>query len=87
MLAFIAILGAFGVGLVVQLRYKRTIAAIGLSFIVVPAYVVSAEYLFPYIGGGASFFPIALIFGTVYGGIAGCIGVLIAVFILFLKTR
>lgn len=80
-------MAAFSVGMFVQLRYQKTILAICLSFLVLPAYVVAAEYLFPYMGGGYGFFQIALVYGTIYGGIAGCVGVLVAVLLLFMKTR
>jgi hypothetical protein len=84
--ALIAIGVAFAVGLSIQLKYRKSITAMILSFLVVPSYVVVSEYLLPYLGGGASFFPIAIVFGTIYGAIAGCLGVLAAVMIIYFKS-
>ncbi len=46
---------------------------------------IPAEFILPYRGGGASFWPIALFFGGIYGAIAGGLGVMIASF--FMKDK
>jgi hypothetical protein len=84
--AIFAIAAAFAVGLSIQLKFRKSITALVLSFLVVPSFVVVSEYLLPYLGGGASFFPIAIVFGTIYGAIAGSLGVLAAVMIIYFKS-
>ena len=86
MFAILAIAAAFAVGLFVQLIYRKSITAMILSFMVVPSYLVASEYMLPYLGGGASFFGIAIIFGTIFGAIAGCLGVLAAVMVIYLRS-
>jgi uncharacterized membrane protein len=44
--------------------------------LLLPIFVLVGEFLIPYQGGGASFWPIALIFGGFYGAVAGGFGVL-----------
>ena len=81
----IAILTAFIVGLLVRLRGKNLFIAWLLSCCVVPVFILFAEFVLPYRGGGASFWPIALFFGRIYGAIAGGLGVIIASF--FMKNK
>lgn len=47
------------------------------SCLLIPVFVLISEFIIPYQGGGASFWPIALILGGLYGAIAGGFGVLI----------
>ncbi len=49
-----------------------------IGCVVVPAFVLFAEFVLPYQGGGASMWPIALIFGGAYGAASSGLGVFIA---------
>ena len=51
------------------------------GFLVVPVFVLVAEFAFPYSGGGASMWPVALMFGSIYGTVASSAGVLAGRFI------
>ncbi len=46
------------------------------SCLLIPIFVLVSEFVIPYQGGGASFWPIALIMGGFYGAVAGGFGVL-----------
>ena len=54
----------------------------GLSWLigalVMPFAILIQEFALPYQGGGASMWPIALAFGSLYGAIASLVGVVIA---------
>ncbi len=77
MAALAAIVGAFFVGLALRsLKWRGWVAWL-LSCAVVPAFILFAEFVLPYEGGGASMWPIAMFFGGIYGAIAGGFGVLI----------
>lgn len=56
---------------------SKTVAWLA-SVAVVPAFVLVAEFVLPYAGGGASMWPIALVVGGVVGGAAGGLGTLIS---------
>ncbi len=83
--AIIAIFAAFVVGLVLRLRGMKLFVAWLLAFCVVPAFVLIAEFVLPYMGGGASMWPIALVVGGIFGAISGGLGVIIASF--FVKDK
>ena len=51
-----------------------------LGCAVVPIFVLLAEFVLPYSGGGASMWPIALVFGGLCGAAASGVGLLVAVF-------
>jgi hypothetical protein len=44
---------------------------------VVPVFVLLSEFVLPYQGGGASMWPIALVFGGIYGAASSLVGVLL----------
>jgi hypothetical protein len=73
----VAFLAPFGL---VPLRLHPFVAWL-VSCLVVPAYVLYAEFVLPYAGGGASMWPIALVIGGIYSATAGGVGTLIAVFL------
>lgn len=75
MAAYLAVFGAFVVGGLRCALTKRKMLSWLASCIIVPAFVLIAEFVLPYQGGGASMWPIALIFGGLYGAIAGAVGV------------
>jgi uncharacterized membrane protein YphA (DoxX/SURF4 family) len=49
-----------------------------LSCLAMPAIIIFDEFVLPYNGGGASFWPIGLIIGGFYGVIIGGLGVVTA---------
>ncbi|HOW56594.1 MAG TPA: hypothetical protein PKZ12_01225 [Smithellaceae bacterium] len=57
-----------------------------LSCLVMPAIIIFDEFVLPYRGGGASMWPLPLIFGGFYGVIIGGLGTGIASFYLKRKT-
>ena len=48
------------------------------GFAVIPIVVIWVDYLFPNVtGGGASFFPLSLVFGSAYAAVTSAVGLLI----------
>ena len=72
-----ALTGAFLIGALLRYRRRHWILAWGVSCIVVPAFVILAEFVLPYDGGGASMWPMAVIIGGAYGATAGAGGVVL----------
>lgn len=73
------------VGSVLRLRGWRDILAWLISCTVIPLLILADEFLLPYHGGGASMWPIALAFGSLYGTMTGGVGVVITSY--FLKRK
>lgn len=78
MLALIAIFAALLLPFVLIRTRVRPVFAWLVSCLVVPGFVLFTEFVLPYSGGGASMWPIAVVFGTIYGAAAGAVGTLIA---------
>jgi hypothetical protein len=76
--ALIAVVVAFLIPFALIWGRLRPLSAWLLSCPVVPAFVLFAEFVLPYSGGGASMWPIALAFGTICGAAAAGVGTLIA---------
>jgi hypothetical protein len=75
----------FIAGLALRLLGRQEKVAWFVSSLVLPALVLFDEFVLPYRGGGASMWPIAIVFGGFYGTISGGLGVLAAK--LYLKKR
>lgn len=60
--AFVAIATTFFVALTLFLKTKKALIPLIIASLVMPAFVIYAEFLLPYQGGGASMWPIALFF-------------------------
>ena len=56
-----------------------------LSWPIIPIFVLVDEFVLPYMGGGASMFPLALIFGGFCGVISGGVGAVLAS--IYLKSK
>ncbi len=82
MAAYLALLSAFVVGAALCARTQREARSWLASCTVVPAFVLVSEFVLPYSGGGASMWPIALVFGGLIGALAGGAGVLLASWLL-----
>jgi len=65
-------------GLILPLRGMNPLFAWIISACIIPGFVLLAEFVLPYMGGGASMWPIALAVGGFWGIIAGGLGTLIA---------
>ena len=76
--ACFALLLTFVVGGALCARTRREARSWLVSCCVVPAFVLVSEFVLPYAGGGASMWPIALVFGGFMGALAGGAGVLLA---------
>ncbi len=72
------------VSFVFRLRKVHAAVAWLLGCAIVPGAILIEEFLLPYKGGGASMWPIALAFGSLYGAVASALGVLMAK--LFLRS-
>ncbi|KPJ92614.1 MAG: hypothetical protein AMJ53_09010 [Gammaproteobacteria bacterium SG8_11] len=77
-MAIVAIFIAGMVGLIARLLKVRPLKAWLIGCTIVPAFVLFVEFVLPYQGGGASMWPIALVFGGAYGAVSSAIGVFIA---------
>ncbi|HSA24877.1 MAG TPA: hypothetical protein P5076_25675, partial [Myxococcota bacterium] len=71
----LAIVATFGVGFFLRLRLKKDIPAFLAACGVLPVWILFAEFALPYQGGGASFWPIAVVYGLVVGSLVGGLGV------------
>lgn len=80
--AIIALLIAFFIGLSLRRKGINEIKAWLISCLVMPTFVLSAEFILPYMGGGASMWPIALVVGGFLGMFAGGFGVIVGSFYL-----
>jgi len=76
------LIAVFALGFIFRFNGKSPWVAWLLSCFVMPIFVLGSEFLLPYMGGGASMWPIALVFGSFYGVIAGGLGALAASFLL-----
>ncbi|WP_141229379.1 hypothetical protein [Cellvibrio mixtus] len=73
--AFIALAFTSFFAFALFLKLNRAAAAIFIASMVMPTFVIYAEFFRPYEGGGASFWPIPLYVGGATGFISACIGV------------
>ena len=85
--AVIALIISFIVGFLFSVRSKRFFVAWILSCLVMPAFVLFAEFVLPYMVGGASFWPIALVIGSVLGAMTGGLGIAVAVYYLDWRSK
>ncbi|MDH3355117.1 MAG: hypothetical protein OEL79_07885 [Chromatiales bacterium] len=74
----VAIIIAGIVGLIARLLKVKPLNAWLLGCVIVPVFVLFAEFVLSYQGGGASMWPIALVFGGAYGAASSAGGVFIA---------
>ncbi len=79
-MAALFIVSAGLVSFIARLRNVRAVLAWLLGSLVVPCAILIEEFLLPYKGGGASMWPIALVFGSLYGAVASAVGILVARF-------
>ena len=77
MFGLVAIFCAFILGLYLSTTQIGPFNAWMISCCVVPAFVLFSEFVLPYMGGGASMWPIALLVGGFFGLVSGGIGVLL----------
>ena len=75
-MAILAVCAALVLSLVLCACGVRPWLSLLFGCLVVPVFVLIAEFIFPYSGGGASMWPVALIFGSIYGAVASGAGVL-----------
>jgi hypothetical protein len=73
------------IGFILRVRSLREIPTWLLSSTIIPIFTLVSEFILPYQGGGASFWPIALAVGTFYGSMTGGLGVVFASY--YLKKK
>lgn len=78
MAAYFAILLALMVGALGYAKTGRKLQSWLTACLVVPAFVLFAEFVLPHQGGGASMWSIALFFGGAMGAVAAGAGVVLA---------
>ncbi len=81
MMAIVAIVLAGIVALGLRIKSVSSELAWLVGAAVVPAFVLLSEFVLPYQGGGASMWPIALLFGGIYGAASSFVGVLLGLLI------
>jgi len=74
----VCLLSLFG-GAVVQRLFGRIVVSIFVPIFCYVAWSVHNEFFVPYQGGGASFWPIDIIFATPAAGGGGFVGALLAI--------
>ena len=77
-MAIVAIIFAGLIALTFSLRKAKAFHAWLLGCVVVPVFVLFAEFVLPYQGGGASMWSIAIVVGSVLGAISSAVGLLVA---------
>ena len=87
MKAIIPFIITFFVGFAFKAKGSSPNKALALASLIMPASVLIAEFILPHKDGGASMWPIALIFGTIYGIIVGVLGVVAGAYFLRWKLR
>ena len=85
--AVIALIISFTVGFLLSVRSERFLVAWILSSLVMPAYILFAGFGLPYMGGGASFWLIALVIGSLFGATTGGLGIAVAVYFLDWRSK
>ena len=85
--AIIVLIITFLVGLILRLRGTNEYIAWILSCCIMPSFILLTEFVLPYMGGGASMWPIALAVVSFYGAIVGGLGVVMASFYLKRKNK
>jgi hypothetical protein len=78
MTAYLAIFLAFMVGALAYAKTGRKLQSWLTACLVVPVFVLFAAFVLPYQGGGASMWPVALLFGGAMGAVAAGAGVVLA---------
>jgi len=81
-MAYLAIILAGLMALTLRLMKVKALRAWLMGCLVVPVFVLFAEFVLPYQGGGASMWPIAIVVGGFMGAISSAFGLLIARFII-----
>jgi hypothetical protein len=79
--AHTAMISTFFVALIVFLTTKKSRFSLIIASLVMPSFILYAEFFMPYQGGGASMWPIALFIGSCIGFTAALIGVGLGIFI------
>jgi hypothetical protein len=85
--AIIALIITFFVGLALKVKGCSANKALALASLIMPSFFLITGFILPYKDGGASMWPIALIFGTIYGIIVGGLGVVAGAYFLKWQLR
>jgi hypothetical protein len=85
MKVIIALIISFFIGFTFNVKGYSQIKALALASLIMPSFILLAEFILPHKGSGASMWPIALLFGAIYGTIVGGLGVIAGAF--FLKWQ
>jgi len=88
MKAMFALFICFFIGFTFNVKGYSQKKALALASVILPSFILIAEFILPHKGSGASMWPIALLFGAIYGTIAGGLGIIAGAFFLkwYLKT-
>jgi hypothetical protein len=78
---------AFGVGCAMKPGWVSMLLAAFTGALILPALVLYEEFFVPYKGGGASFWPIAIVLGGMYGLMAALPGAALGRLIAHLRER
>lgn len=81
MLAYFALFFVFVSAFLLYRKTGKALPAWLLSSLLMPAFVIFAEFALAYHGGGASLWPIALVVGSGAGILSSSVGVLFAYFL------
>ena len=61
--------------------------ALALASLIMPTFVLIAEFILPHKGSGTSMWHIALLFGAIYGTIVGGLGIIAGAFYLKWQSK
>jgi hypothetical protein len=79
--AIIAVLLTFFAGIFCFLKTGKKMLSWSVASVIMPAFVLFAEFILPYEGGGASMWPIALFVASFVGFISAALGVVLGYYI------
>ena len=81
----IALFISFLIGFIFNIKGLSQKKALALASLILPSFILAAEFILPQKGNSSSMWPIALVFGTIYGSILGGLGIIAGAF--FLKWQ
>lgn len=83
----IALIICFFIGFTFNVKGYSQKKALALASLIMPTFVLIAEFILPHKGSGASMWHIALIFGAIYGTITGGLGIIAGAFYLKWQSK
>lgn len=85
--AFVALVITFFVGFAFKVKRYSPNKALALASLVTPSLIIISKFILPHKDAGASMWPIALLFGTIFGIIVGGLGIVAGAYFLIWQSK